>query len=208
METMEAPSYTATDMEACLLVGGLVERIKLLSAILLDGSFDVEKWTVELAESKATHAELYQKLVNRDNPVTIDALWQVGQVETVVPEGWALVPVAAPPEMLLPLDRFMRPESAMELWAELLAAAPRYVEEDPLPVPDWTTSPEWAAFWAVDHDGIANWFSHKPEPWGGRWTYQRIATSRHERACSYNRQIPDWESTLVRIMRRQRYDKG
>lgn len=42
----------------------------------------------------------------------------------VVPEGWQLVPVEPTNEMIHPLDQFMRPTSAREIYRAMLAAAP------------------------------------------------------------------------------------
>jgi len=28
--------------------------------------------------------------------------------------------------------------------------------------PDWSTAPEWAQYWAIDNDGRAYWYEHKP----------------------------------------------
>ena len=28
--------------------------------------------------------------------------------------------------------------------------------------PDWSVAPEWAKWWAMDKDGVANWFDDKP----------------------------------------------
>jgi hypothetical protein len=30
------------------------------------------------------------------------------------------------------------------------------------PEPDWSTAPEWAQWWAVNSDGAAMWYEHKP----------------------------------------------
>lgn len=32
----------------------------------------------------------------------------------------------------------------------------------PWPRPDWSQAPDWATWWAVDPDGICNWFSQEP----------------------------------------------
>lgn len=49
----------------------------------------------------------------------------------------------------------------------------------PIISPDWMKAPAWARFWAVDFDGLANWFSHEPEAAMGRWCYQQKRNRQH-----------------------------
>lgn len=51
--------------------------------------------------------------------------------------------------------------------------------------PDWSKAPAWAKFWAVDFDGMANWFSHEPKESMCRWCYQRRRGAQHQLANQF-----------------------
>lgn len=38
------------------------------------------------------------------------------------------------------------------------------------PVPDWTSAPAWAMWWAVDADGSAMWYKPEPQLYKLGWT--------------------------------------
>lgn len=71
--------------------------------------------------------------------------------------------------------------------------------------PDMNAAPEWAAFWAIDFDGLANWYSHKPKPFGGRWCYQSGRGRQHEKEAQYKvgRNYWGWDNTLVSVQKLQ-----
>lgn len=39
--------------------------------------------------------------------------------------------------------------------------------------PDWGHAPDWAQYWAVDSDGVANWYDVKPDISDGEWVMGR-----------------------------------
>lgn len=71
--------------------------------------------------------------------------------------------------------------TAVKQWMDTLPAAP---------APDWSKAPSWAMWWAVDANGDAFWYSHKPEANTRDWrsAHQCIRTTM---PC------PNWRTTLV-----------
>lgn len=61
-----------------------------------------------------------------------------------------------------------------------------------VPSPDWSQAPEWAQWWAVDWDGQAYWFGHKPYVLGEMgWVDREFQQAPAGRAWG------DWRETLA-----------
>lgn len=78
---------------------------------------------------------------------------------------------------------------------------PEFTAADVPTRPSMDAVPEWAMFWAVDFDGLANWFSHKPAPFAGRWCYQKQPGYQHKKEAQYKvgRKYWGWDNTLVNV---------
>ena len=65
-----------------------------------------------------------------------------------------------------------RTDGAEEAIANIMAVVDALTEQDAqpdAPLPDWTTAPEWAQWWAVDADGMACWYTSEPKIYESVW---------------------------------------
>jgi len=62
-------------------------------------------------------------------------------------------------------------------------------------VVDWATAPAWANFWALDQDGVSNWFEEAPTPWCNRWC-ALFDAGRHEYHKKHPYSFANWKETL------------
>lgn len=70
----------------------------------------------------------------------------------------------------------------------------------PFDEPDWAAAPPWAAWWAVDKDGLPYWYAERPEPGKGAW-WNEIGSQRQRvqpigRLCRLDMTGVNWRETL------------
>lgn len=80
-------------------------------------------------------------------------------------------------------------------WNNLILRPEKKAHE--VEVPDWSTAPEWAYWWAVDADGNAYWYKCEPYPSDNKWVCIPVG---HEvsifGANSHPDLAPNWRETL------------
>lgn len=73
--------------------------------------------------------------------------------------------------MVMPSGIFLRKDDVRHVLEQVLKQyAPDHVGDHTAVVEvDWGAAPAWAKWWAMDCDGSANWFKHRPVTFCGRW---------------------------------------
>lgn len=71
----------------------------------------------------------------------------------------------------------------------------------PFQEPDWAAAPTWAAWWAVDKDGLPYWYAERPDAPGKSVWWNEIGSQRQRvqpigRLCRLDMTGVNWRETL------------